>query len=62
MVFTRPDARGRGLATAVLKAALHEARADGASNATLQSTPMAEGLYLRYGFRPVGRWQEWVNG
>ena len=62
MVFTRPEARGRGLATAVLKAALHEARADGASTATLQSTPMAEGLYLRYGFRPVGRWQEWVTG
>jgi GNAT superfamily N-acetyltransferase len=60
MVFTKPQARGRGLATAVMTAALREARERGARTATLQSTPMAEGLYLRHGFRPVGRWQEWV--
>jgi GNAT superfamily N-acetyltransferase len=58
-VATRPPARGRGLATAVLGAALADARRRGARTATLQATPMAERLYLRLGFRPVGRWQEW---
>jgi GNAT superfamily N-acetyltransferase len=60
MVFTRPAARGRGLATAVLTAALRDARRRGARTATLQSTPMAEHLYLRHGFRLAGRWQEWT--
>jgi len=60
MVFTKPEARGRGLATAVLTAALRDARDRGARTATLQSTPMAESLYVRHGFRPVGRWQEWI--
>lgn len=60
MVFTRPTARGRGLATATLTAALLDARRRGARTASLQSTPLAESLYLRHGFQPVGRWQEWV--
>ncbi|MFC8192746.1 GNAT family N-acetyltransferase [Cellulomonas sp. NPDC057328] len=59
-VVTRPDARRRGLATALLTAALHGARADGATTATLQSTPDGRGLYERLGFAAVGRWQEWV--
>lgn len=59
-VVTRPDARRRGHASALLAAVLHEARAAGAATATLQSTPDGQRLYARLGFAAVGRWQEWV--
>ena len=58
-VATLPAARGRGLATAVTRAALLDARARGAHTATLQASAMAERLYTRLGFRPVARWHEW---
>ncbi len=58
-VQTRPEARGRGLASLVLRAALATVRDRGFSTATLQATPMAAGLYRRAGFRPLGRWHEW---
>jgi ribosomal protein S18 acetylase RimI-like enzyme len=60
-VATRPQARGRGLASAVTAAALHSAAERGRRAAVLQATPAAERLYLRLGFVPVGRWQEWVG-
>jgi ribosomal protein S18 acetylase RimI-like enzyme len=59
-VTTRPDARRRGLATLVTRAALRDARAAGFVTASLQATPMAESVYRRVGFHPVGHWQEWV--
>ena len=58
-VATAPQARGEGRATALLAAALDDARAAGRRTASLQATPMAERLYARHGFHPVGRWQEW---
>ena len=58
-VQTRPEARGRGLASRVLRAALATARDRGSTTATLQATPMAVGLYQRAGFRSLGRWHEW---
>lgn len=61
-VATHPVARGRGLATAVTRAALLDARRGGARTASLQATAAAEGLYARLGFRPVARWQEWSRG
>jgi GNAT superfamily N-acetyltransferase len=59
-VATRPEARGRGLATAVTAAALRDAAERGVRGAVLQATPAAERLYARLGFVPVGRWREWV--
>ncbi|WP_250003696.1 GNAT family N-acetyltransferase [Actinoplanes sp. M2I2] len=59
-VETRPADRRRGLARAVLRRALWEARRRGYASASLQSTEMAETLYAGAGFVPVGRWQEWV--
>jgi GNAT superfamily N-acetyltransferase len=59
-VATREPARRRGSAARVLRHALAAARAGGFRTASLQSTPMAERLYTRAGFVPVGRWQEWV--
>jgi GNAT superfamily N-acetyltransferase len=52
-VATKPEARGLGLATALTLQALHEARQEGYERAILHSTPMAESLYSRIGFRPV---------
>ena len=60
-VATAPDARRQGLATAVVRAALRDSRSRGFEMAGLQSTPMAERLYLQLGFHPVGRWQEWTR-
>jgi GNAT superfamily N-acetyltransferase len=59
-VATREPARRRGLAARVLRHALAAARARGFRTASLQATGMAEGLYTRAGFVPVGHWREWV--
>jgi GNAT superfamily N-acetyltransferase len=60
-VATVERARGRGLATGVVLAALHEAALAGARTATLQATASAVGLYARIGFVPIGEWQEWTG-
>jgi ribosomal protein S18 acetylase RimI-like enzyme len=60
-VATRPDARRRGLAALLTRTALRDARDRGFVTASLQATPMAESVYARVGFRPVGHWQEWVQ-
>ncbi len=59
-VGTVPAWRRRGLATALLQHVLAIAEQDGARTATLQSTPMAQGLYESLGFLAVGRYEEWV--
>ena len=61
-VVTRPHARRRGLAGAIVRAALADAHRLGFVTATLQATPAAERLYATVGFRPVARWQEWLPG
>lgn len=60
LVATRPDARRRGLAAMATRTALRDARDRGFVTASLQATTMAESVYTRVGFRPVGHWQEWV--
>lgn len=60
-VGTAPAWRRRGLATALLRHVLAVAAQDGARTATLQSTPMARGLYSALGFTPVGRYEEWIG-
>jgi GNAT superfamily N-acetyltransferase len=59
-VGTIERARGRGLGTAVTLAQLHAARARGCRTASLQSTPMAQRLYARLGFRDLGQIREYV--
>jgi ribosomal protein S18 acetylase RimI-like enzyme len=54
-VSTLAAARRRGLGTAVTALCLHEARASGCRTASLQSTKVAEGMYLAVGFRDLGR-------
>jgi ribosomal protein S18 acetylase RimI-like enzyme len=59
-VATRPEARRRGSAASVTRRALRDARDAGFVTASLQATSMAESMYARVGFRPIGHWQEWV--
>lgn len=54
-VGTLESARRRGLGTAVTLRLLSDAAQRGCSTASLQSTPMAEGVYRAAGFRDLGR-------
>jgi hypothetical protein len=49
-------------ATAVTAAQLYAARGRGCRTASLQSTPMAEGVYRSMGFRDLGRILEYAPG
>ncbi len=60
MVGTAPAVRRRGLATALSANAVAEARERGCTTVSLQSTPMAEGVYANVGFRDLGRFDEYV--
>jgi GNAT superfamily N-acetyltransferase len=61
-VTTLDHARGRGIGTALTAHLLHAARDRGCTTSTLQSTPMAEGVYARLGFRDLGRYLEHTPG
>ena len=51
---TAPEARGRGLATALLTACLDHARARGGARLWCNARVSAEGFYLRAGLLPEG--------
>jgi GNAT superfamily N-acetyltransferase len=53
-VATRPPHRGRGFGTALTRAALLEARAQGYDTAVLEPSPMGAPMYRRMGFEPLG--------
>lgn len=59
-VGTAPDWRRRGLARVLMLHVLADAQRRGATTASLQSTRMGQPLYARLGFRPVGRYDEWI--
>jgi len=59
-VGTLEHARRRGLGTAVTALLVHDALESGCETASLQSTPMAERVYARVGFRDLGRILEYV--
>ncbi len=58
-VATLPEARGRGLATRLLAAALREAARRGAVTTSLQSSPLGSGVYRRLGYRDLGTMGMW---
>lgn len=58
-VATRPEARGRGLASDLLRHALGEARDAGCETATLEASKAGRGVYARLGFRDLGELQLW---
>lgn len=60
-VATIPEARRRGLGTALTAHAVYAARDRGCETASLQSTEMAERVYAAVGFRDLGRFDEFVR-
>jgi GNAT superfamily N-acetyltransferase len=60
-VSTLPPARRRGLGTALTTLQAYDAAARGCRTASLQSSPMAEGVYAAVGFRDLGRILEYVR-
>jgi ribosomal protein S18 acetylase RimI-like enzyme len=58
-VATIPKARRRGLATQVMRQALHEAKTSGCTTTTLQATEIGERLYTALGYRRLTVMQLW---
>jgi ribosomal protein S18 acetylase RimI-like enzyme len=59
VVAARPEARGRGLVTALLRQALREAVARGCTTTTLESTKLGRPVYERIGYRSLGTLEMW---
>ena len=59
LVATAPAARGRGLATELLRGALLQAREAGAQTTSLESTKLGRGVYARVGYEDLGELQMW---
>lgn len=58
-VATLPRARGRGLASELLRTALRDARAAGCETTSLEATSLGAPVYERLGYRPLGRLGMW---
>ncbi len=61
LVGTLEHARGRGLGTAVTWAAMRAGYDMGATRAALQASGMGHPVYLRMGFRDVGKYRIFAN-
>lgn len=61
-VETLEHARRRGLGSGLTLLQLHDAVARGCQTASLQATPIAEGVYAALGFRDLGKILEYVPG
>jgi GNAT superfamily N-acetyltransferase len=59
LVATVPQARGRGLAGALMAHALADARERGCASTTLVATRLGRPVYERLGYRALGRVQMW---
>ncbi|WP_267559582.1 GNAT family N-acetyltransferase [Corallococcus sp. BB11-1] len=60
LVATHPEARGLGMATAVMRGLIAGARARGCTATVLQSTAAGLRIYRHLGFRDLGEWEHWV--
>ena len=58
-VATLPQARGRGLATALMRQGLWDAREGGCETSTLQATAPGRPIYERLGYEDLGALQMW---
>jgi GNAT superfamily N-acetyltransferase len=58
-VATLPQARGRGLATALMREALADAHERGRRTSTLQATKLGQPVYERVGYRSIGTLEMW---
>ncbi|NBD09751.1 MULTISPECIES: GNAT family N-acetyltransferase [Corallococcus] len=60
LVATHPEARGLGLASAVMRGLISGARGRGCTATVLQSTPAGLHVYRNLGYRDIGLWEHWV--
>jgi GNAT superfamily N-acetyltransferase len=60
-VATLPAARGQGLATRLLAAALRAGRARGAKTTTLQASTKGASVYARLGYKDLGAMSVWEH-
>jgi GNAT superfamily N-acetyltransferase len=58
-VATREAARGRGLATALMRQAIWDARERGQETSTLQATRLGAPVYARVGYQDLGALNMW---
>lgn len=61
LMATTPSARGRGLASEVVRGLLLEAQARGMAAAVLQASALGHRAYQRVGFRDLETWTSWVH-
>ncbi len=54
LAFLRPDQRGKGVADALLRAVLDEARARGLTRLTTEASAMARSFFLRHDWQDLG--------
>ena len=60
-VATQPASRGRGLASALMRRALTDARRRGCKTSSLQSSKSAFSVYERIGYRDLGAIDTWEH-
>jgi GNAT superfamily N-acetyltransferase len=58
-VATAPEARGRGLSTALMRRALWDAAGRSCGTSTLQATKLGRPVYERVGYEDFGALQMW---
>jgi GNAT superfamily N-acetyltransferase len=61
LVGTIPEARGRGLSTALMRLALAQAAERGCETSTLQASSMGYPVYRRLGYRDLGHAELWEH-
>jgi GNAT superfamily N-acetyltransferase len=59
MVACLPQAQGRGLATALMRRMLADAKAEGCTTTTLQASKPGYPIYRRLGYRDLGALEMW---
>ncbi|MBI4942652.1 MAG: GNAT family N-acetyltransferase [Actinobacteria bacterium] len=59
-VYVVPEARGRGVASAVVRALLADAAATGLEHVTVHANEAAAGVYRRAGFEGDAMWLRWA--
>ena len=59
LVGTIPEARGRGMSTALMRQALSDAAGRGCTISTLQASEMGHPVYRRLGYRDLGHAELW---
>jgi GNAT superfamily N-acetyltransferase len=59
LVSTRPEARGQGLCSTLMRQALRDARARGCATTTLEASPRGRPVYERLGYQALGDLEMW---